>query len=182
MPEVLDKAAMRLAEVAPAWQSLVAEATPAAPPPPPPAPLLPSSSNPGPEALQSPGLPQAECEGKSEDKQRRALEANTLAGARKRPHVQAAPVPATVGYVDSDSSESSPPWSEELAALLAAWGRDETRAAARAWAEYAPRLAAGGFETAEFKARIEAIPVSIREALDVHVKAEQAGWPSQASQ
>ena len=174
MPEVLDKAAMRLAEVAPAWQSLVAEATPAAPSPPPPAPLLP---NPGPEALQSPGLPQAECEGKSEDKQRRALQANTLAGARKRPHVQAAPVPATVGYVDSDSSESSPPWSEELAALLAAWGRDETRAAARAWAEYAPRLAAGGFETAEFKARIEAIPVSIREALDVHVKAERVRPP-----
>ena len=36
---------------------------------------------------------------------------------------------------------------------------------------------AGCFETAEFKERIEAIPVSIREALDVHVKAERVRPP-----
>ena len=81
-PEVLEKAAMRLAEVAPTWQSLVAEATSPTLPPPPPADLLPNSLNPGPEALQSLGLPQAECEGKSEDKQPRALPASTEEAAR----------------------------------------------------------------------------------------------------
>ncbi|CAJ1333665.1 unnamed protein product, partial [Effrenium voratum] len=181
-PDVLEKAAMRLAEVAPAWQSLVEEAQATAALPAPaveakatvalPAPVAPAKT--GPEVSTAdlalaPG-------GKSK---REGLPAEAP-GGDKRPRVQTGPIPTTSGYMDSDSE--SPPWSPELAALLVAWGRCKTRAAARAWAAYAPRLASGvkeqlGFKPAEYKKHVEMVPAEVREALDVRVRAERSRPP-----
>ncbi|CAJ1357298.1 unnamed protein product, partial [Effrenium voratum] len=86
---------------------------------------------------------------------------------------------ARAGFADSDSSEAPQPagWPEQAAGPLAEWSKEDSQAAAVAWAASAPKLAAGSFEPAEYKDHIELIPAAVREALDVQIRADRSRPP-----
>ena len=84
---------------------------------------------------------------------------------------------ARAGYSDSSEAPQPAAWPEQAAGPLAEWGKEDSQAAAVAWAAYAPKLAAGSFEAAEYKDHIELIPAAVREALDVQIRADRSRPP-----
>ena len=87
---------------------------------------------------------------------------------------------ARAAFADSETSEEQPAlaaWPAEVAGPLAGWSQEDVAAAQFAWAAYAPKLAAGVFDPAEYKEHVEMVPAAVREALDVQVRADRSRPP-----